>query len=292
MTWFLIFLVVVVFTLQSLFLKLFSASYASKDAAATSTVFSVAYGLFVGAVTLAVAGFRFAPSPVTLLLGALNAVALFGFNLSMIQASRLGSYSFQMLSSLFGGILVPMIYGAAVLGEALTAMQLAAVGLMLVSFVLMNLRGLTFRGSSPAFLMWCGILFLSNGFYGVLMNEQQYRMAGAQRNEMIMLTFFGMACLTAVIQLFRDPKLLITGFRMSKKSALFLILCCAVAALGAHMTLYILTLVDQTILYTADNGGVLVLSVILSRVLFREKLTRWQLVGIALATASIVMLSL
>ena len=55
--------------------------------------------------------------------------------------------------------------------------------------------------------------------------------------------------------------------------------------------LYVLTLVDATVLFTIDNGGVLVLSVLYSRFFFREKLAPVQIAGIALATGSIVMLS-
>ena len=291
MTALMVALLVFCFSLQSLFLKLFSEKYDSPDPALTSTVFSISYGLFASIATFVIAGFRFAPSSLTLGLGALNAVMLFTYTASMIQASRCGSYSFQMISVLFGGILVPMIYGALFLGESLNALQIAAVGVMLVSFVLMNLKGLTLRGSSKKFLLWCLALFLSNGFYGVIMNLQQTRMAGAERNEMIMLTFFGMAALYAIIQLFRSPKMLTRGLRVSAKYSPFLILCCCVATAAVHMMLYVLTLIDETVLYTIDNGGVLILSVLYSRFLFHEKLDRTQLIGVALAAISIVMLS-
>ena len=291
MTALMVFLLVFFFSLQSLFLKLFSEHYDSPDSALTSTVFSITYGVFAGAATLILSGFHFAPSPVTLRLGALNAVMLFTYTAAMIQASRCGSYSFQMISVLFGGILVPMVYGALFLGEALSALQLIAVGIMLVSFVLMNLEGLTLKGSSKQFLLWCLALFLSNGFYGVFMNLQQTRMNGAERNEMIVVTFLGMAALYAVIQLIRDPKAFKTGWRMSKKPLIFLLLCCCVATAAVHMMLYVLTLIDETVLYTIDNGGVLILSVLYSFILFREKLTKPQLAGVALAAVSIVMLS-
>ncbi len=292
MTALLVALMVFLFSLQALFLRLFSGHYDNPDSTLTSSVFSVTYGTFAGLVTLALAGFRFAPSPVTLGLGALNALMLLTYTTAMIQAGRCGSYSFQMISVLFGGILVPMLCGALFLGESLTAFQVAAVALMLTSLVLMNLKGLSLRGNSARFLLWCLALFLSNGFYGVIMNLQQARMNGAQRNEMIVLTFFGMAALYAVIQLARNPKALKAGFHMSKKPALILLVCCTVATAAVHLMLYLLTKVDETVLYTIENGAVLILSVLYSRFLFHERLNRVQLAGIALAVISIVMLSL
>ena len=292
MTVFLVAALTIMFTLQSLFCKLFSKSYDSGSAALTSTVFSISYGLFTGVVTFLVAGLKFSPSRETLWLGLINAAVLLLYNISMIQTSRLGPYSFQMLSSLFGGIVVPMIYGAAFLQETLSGMQLFAIGLMLVSFVLLNHKGLTLKGGSGKFFCGCAVLFLANGFYGVLLNLQQLAMHGAQRNEMIMLTFIGMAVLSLLLQLARDPRALARGFRIPGKPLAYLLLCCVCAATACHLILYVLTLVDATVLYTIDNGGVLVLSVLCSCVLFQEKLDKAQLGGMALAVGSIVLLSL
>ena len=138
-----VFVLVVLYTFQSLFQKLFSTHYESSSAALTSTVFSISYGAFAGLSTLIVTGFAFAPSPATWVCGLVNALALWTYNTCMIQASRTGSYSFQMIAMLFGGIVLPMVFNAIFLGTALSALQLFAIALMLVSFVLMNLKGLT-----------------------------------------------------------------------------------------------------------------------------------------------------
>lgn len=285
-------LLVVIYSFQSLFLKLFSARYPDQSSGMTSTVFNISYGAFAGLTTLVAMGFRFSASKVTLCCGLLNAVTLLTYNLSMIQASRKGSYAFQMIAMLFGGIVVPMLHSVLALGESLSVMQGTAVGLMLVSFVLMNLKGLSLKGSDKSFLVWCLALFLSNGLYGVLMNYQQLRMAGTQRNEMIVLTYLGMAVLCALLQGAKNPKGLLRGFKMPLKPLVFLLACCLCATVGSHLVLYVLTIVDSTVLYTIDNGGVLALSVLYSCVLFHEKLNRWQIAGIVLSLVSILMLSL
>ena len=244
MTAVLVTVMVFFYSLQALFCKLFSEHYKNPDATLTSTVFSIVYGVFTGVATLAVALFHFAPSPVTLIYGVFNAVMLLVYNTAMIQASRCGSYSFQMICTLFGSILVPMVIGAIVLGEALSALQFFAIGLMLVSFVLMNLKGLSFSGLSRRFLFWCAALFLSNGFYAQVMNLQQTAMHGAERNEMIIITFIGMAALYTAIQTVRGRSELISGFRhIDRNSLVFLLLCCVAATAGVHMTFYILSLI-------------------------------------------------
>jgi len=292
MTALLVTVMTVLFSFQSLFCKMFSEKYESSSAAMTSTVFSIAYGAFAGIATLLIAGLRFAPSPITLFCGVANAVTLLVYNTAMIQASRSGSYSFQMICMLFGAIVLQLVFGVVFQGESLSAMQLIAIVLMLISFVLINLKGLSLKGSSKKFLFWCAALFFSNGIYSILMNLQQQQMNGAQRNEMIILSYLGMAVMYAILQLFKDRKALVQGFKIPKKPFRYLIICCVCATTAVHMLVYILTLVDATILYTIDNGGVLMLSVIYSCILFKEKLSKMQLLGILMAIASIIMLSL
>ena len=292
MTAVLVAVMTLLFSFQSLFCKLFSQKHAAKGLAMTSTVFSITYGAFTGIVTLVLAGFRFGPSRPTLLLGLLNAVVLLIYNTAMIEASRSGSYSFQMICVLFGGIVLPLIHQVVFLGGSLNGMQIAAILMMLAAFVLLNLKGLTLRGSSGKFLLWCAALFFANGMYGILMNQQQQVMNGAERNEMIILTYLIMSLLYAVWQGARNRRVLAESFRMGKEPLAVLLLCCVSAAAAAHLMLYLLTRVDAPVLYTIDNGGVLVLSVLYSCILFREKLNAAQIAGIVLSAVSILMLSL
>ena len=307
MTALLVALMVLLYSFQSLFCKLFSESYQQKDAGIVSTVFSISYGLFAGIATMFVAGFQFSFSTVTLLCGLGNALMLLIYNTSMIQASRSGSYSFQMLCMLYGAIILPMFHEALFMGKTLTAVQLAAIGVMLVSLVLMNLKGLSFKGNSKQFLFWCLLLFISNGVYSILMNVQQAEMTalnnaalaqglpspGMERNEMIILTFLGMAVFYTIYQLIRDPKALKDGFKIPKKPLVYLLICCISATVAVHLVLYVLTRLDNaTVLFTIDNGSGVVLAALYSLILFKEKISRVQWAGIGLAMASIIMLSL
>ena len=147
MTVFLVALLVVLYSFQSLFLKLFSAKYPAEKSALASTVFNISYGAFAGVTTLCVMGFRFSASRVTLICGLVNAVTLLVYNVSMIQASRKGSYAFQMIAMLFGGIVVPMLHSVIFLGDRLSLLQVLAVALMLVSFVLSWIVFLQYDGN-------------------------------------------------------------------------------------------------------------------------------------------------
>lgn len=286
-------LMVVLYSLQSLFTRLYSKYYKGSDASAAVPVFSLCYGLIIALCSWVSAGFGFAPSPATWLFGALNAVILMVYNLSMIQGGRAGSYSALMLCSLSGGILVPLISGWLFLDEKLSALQLGAVALMLVSIALLNSKDFSLKGTSGRFLGWCALLFFSNGLYGVVLALQARRLDGAERSEMLVILFALSALLSLVGELVTGKgRRLFQGFVMGFRSLLSLLLCCASAFVAASLALRLLTLVPSGLLYTVDNGGVLVLSFFYAVLLFHEKPQKRETAGIALAVVSIILISL
>ena len=285
-------LIVLLYTFQSLFSKLFSMNYAGSDNSQSTAVFSICFGGFIGLATLVVNGFAFAPTWMTVGWGLLNAVMLWLYNTSLIKAGNLGSYAFAMISNLFGAIILPLLVGVFFLGESLTVLQGVAIALMLVSFIVMNVRSISLKGASGTYYFWCAALFVANGLYATIMNVQQELSAGMQNTEMLAISYIGSALVVIVVQLVRGQiRPLVNGFRMGKKSALFTLACCIVATVASNMLLYLLGFMDSSVLYTIENGGVLVLSAIFSCILFKEKLRWEQILGILIATASIVMLS-
>lgn len=279
--------VVLFATGQSLFCRMYTSAQNGRGA----VQFSVLYAFLAGMCTLAIGGFRYAPSGTTLLLGALNAVMLLTYNIAMVHAGNLGSFAFLMIGVLSGGILVPMAYDLIFLGTRLNAWQIAAVAMMLVSFVMMNRDGLSGK-KSGAYLAWVGVLFLVNGLYGTLMGLQQNAMEFTQRSEMIVTTYLGTAVIGTLFSLVRERGEFFRGFRMSGRAAAFLgasALCCIGSV---NLLLYAMKLVRLTVLNVTVNGGVLVISAGLAYFVFREKMTAWKIAGIGLAAVSVILLSL
>ena len=286
-------LMILFFSFQSLFTRLYSANYAGPDASKATPVFSVVYGVFIAVASFVVGGMTFAPSWQTILLGLLNAGMMILYNISIIEAGNRGPYSFLMVASMFGSILVPMAVGVLFLGETLSGLQVVAVLLMLASLVLMNVRTISFKGASKSYYIWCLALFFANGLYGAINNLQTVVMDGAQRTEMLTILYLCSALAAIGMEAFRGQgKQLVEGFKMGKKSAIYLIITCLSATAAANLLLYILTLMESSILYTIDSGAVLVLSIIYSLVLFKEKPTWEQVVGMVIAVASIVMINI
>lgn len=286
----LITVIVVLYSFQTLFCTMYTNRYPGK-AENASPVFCVLEGIAISIFTWAWIGFKFELAPLTLLFGALNAAVLFGYNTSLIKASAKGSYAFMNVSLLFGGILVPLLYTTLFLGDTLQWYQYLGIVLMLISFVLMNYKEIRLKGTPWIYYVFCAILFICNGLYGTLLKMQSVYHE-EQKNEMIILTF-GLMGLIALVQLiFKEKKDTLKAFRLSKKAILPLILCLISAALAINMLVLVIPMLNTAVLYTVENGGVLLLSALYSFLIFKEKPQLGKNLGIVVAVVSITILSL
>ena len=279
------------YTVQSFFNKLYSVSYTGPSAAATP-VFSLIYGIVCGIATLAANGFVFAPSPITWVFGLANGGVLFLFNLSMVSASRTGPYAFQSVSLIFGNILLPLLFSTFFWQDRLGWVKLLGIGLMLASFVLFNLKGLNFDGRKKGYFFWVALLFVSNGFYGILIDAQQRVCAQTQRNEMIIITFVTTAVISLIYLLLTQRKQALRAFRMRPKTWVFALGSSVGAMVAVNLLMILLGVIPASILYTIINGCILIVSGLLSVIVLHEKLEKCMVAGFGVAVVSLVLLSL
>ena len=287
--------VIVLYSFQTLFCRLYNNAYPGREDV-SPFVYCVYYGVFVSIATFFFGGCTFAPSWQTVVFGLLNAGALFLYNVSLIKATSTGSYAIANLSLLSGGILIPLFESVILFGTRLSFIQYAGIFLMLIAFGFLNADGL-FTGKKEKkekkrtlFPLFCALLFIANGAYGAFFNAQQEIMNETQRTEMIILTFLPSAVMGFAFVLKKCKKEALSCFQQTKRSTLHLILCCISATVAINLLVYIMTLVDVAILFTVENGGVLIMSAVYASLLFKEKITCPKLIGLAIAVVSMALL--
>lgn len=285
---FLIAFIIILYSWQTLFCKFFSDRYTTRPEL-SSSVFCICEGYAVALITLCFIGFRFAPSPVTILLGVLAGAAAYGYNKSLIAAGNRGSYAFLNVMMLFGGIIMPLIYSIT-RGEVPAWYQFVAIGAMLVSFVLMNAKEIRLKGSTLAYYLFTLLLFFCNGMYDVLLKMQTVE-CDAERQQMIVIAFFTNATIALIELMCKEKKQTLAAFKMSKTAAAWLIACLIVAASAVNVLVMLLSRFNEAMLYTIQCGGVLVLSAVYSLLFFKEKLYPTKTAGLILAVLSILVLS-
>ena len=282
--------IVLLYSFQTLFCTLYNQRYPGKPECG-APVFCILESAFITLITFALNGFRFHPGGQTLLFGCLNALVLLGYNNSLMAAGKRGSYAFFNMVLLYGAILIPMLYSAVFLREGTTPLQWTGVALMLAAFLLMNWEGKKEKTARKGFYIFCALLFLCNGLYSVILKMQSVA-AENESAEMIMLTF-GIMGLVSLLQLAAAEKgNTLRAFRQNKRSLPPLIACLLSAGLAINGLMFVLPRVNSVVLYTVENGGVLLLSSLYAVFLFHEKPTPQKVAGIVIAIVSITLLSL
>lgn len=283
---------ILAFTCQSFFSKLYSLSYSGPSAAATP-VFASLYGLIVGVITLSIgAAFRFSASAVTWLFGIFNGLVLFIFNLSTVNASRTGPYTLQSMLTYSGSVLIPLLFSTVFWHDQLVWYQFLGIGVMLVSFAIINFQNSALVIQKKSYFLWIALLFLSNGIYGVVMDAQQRFMQQTQRNEMIIITFFSSAVISLIYLFATRTGCSLKAFSMSKKTWAYIFASSIAAALGVYTMMVLLGNMTSSIFYTIENGAVLALSILLGHFALKEKLTPRMVFGILLSIVSLILLAM
>lgn len=290
----LILTVTLLYTMQSFLCKKYSDSYPGKDDD-SSSVFTVVSGVTVALVCLILMRFDFDASATTVWLGLLNAAALIGYNFFIVKCAQTGPYSVLMVFSLSGGILIPTFISTVIFKDAISPLKLVGIALVILSVYLMSVKKGEEGIKSRLFLPSCIALAVCNGLYCALFDVQQ-RLTGVdgvttEKEEMIAITYATAALVTFITLSFKNKRATIGAFKQTGKSLAFLLSCSVVVATAVNLLVYILQYVDTAILYTFDNSGVLLLSVLLSCIFMHEKLSVKNAVGCALMCGSLVLVA-
>lgn len=281
---FIIALVVLLYTMQSLFTR-FYTDYYPGDKSLTTPVFAVVCGIIVTAVSFIFSGFSFSFRWETLLIGLANAVVLYAYDAFIIKASATGPYSILMTFSLTGGIVVPALVSWIFLDVAFSWVQLVSIFIIFGSVLMISKKDEDeaeredHKTHRIFFLIISALLGLANGLYGVLLDVQQRWTGVAEKEEMVVYTFMGAALISLIQLLVKEKKNFVSAFCMTPVSLIFLLLTALVSALAINALVIALDGIDTTIVYTFDNAGVLLLSAIASAVLFGEKLSKLNIIG-------------
>ena len=278
-------LVVLLYTMQSLFTRFYTDHYPG-DKSLTTPVFAVVCGLIVTAVSFVFSGFSFSFRWETLLIGLLNAVVLYGYDAFIIEASATGPYSILMTFSLTGGIVVPAMVSWFFLGVPFSWVQLVSIIIIFGSVLMISKKDEDeaekeeHKKHRLFFLITCALLGLANGTYGVLLDVQQRWTGVGEKEEMVVYTFMGAALISLVQLIVKEKHNFAKAFRQTKRSLVFLLLTAFISALAINALVIALEGIDDTtIVYTFDNAGVLLLSAIASALFFKEKLSKLNIVG-------------
>lgn len=278
-----IFILILLYTGQSFFCRLYTNKYPG-DPDATTPVFSVVSGAITALAALifaACVGFHWNWQIIAM--GLVNCLILAVYNFCMVKASERGPYSIQMTMMLSGGIIIPALFSY-VYGGGLKPLGWLFVAIIALSILLVSKKkGESLFSGGLQFWIFVILLFVFNGLYGAIMAHQSvYRVTADSKNELIICTFGFSALINTILGFYQRKSKFISDFRQSKPSLISLLLSSAFTASAVILlTILINSGMSTDILFTFDNAGVLLFSVLFSFIVFKEKLSWLNLVGCA-----------
>ena len=285
-------IIILLYTLQNFYCKKFSSSYEGKEENATP-VLTIFGGIIVSIVSFFFSGCIFDAEPLTIILGIINAFALYGYNFFLLKASASGPYSVLIVFSIAGGISLPSLAKWIGFDERMSYTAMAFLLLIMLSVYLMSLKKVSENDSSsnkitPAFLLYSLCLGICNGVYAAILAIQQEYTGKSNKEELIMITFICAAAISFVLLLIKKQNIF-SALKQTKKSGAHLLIYALSAAFAVNSLVIIMLFdIETGVLYTVQNAGVMLLSVILSVLVFKEKLTKINVVGCILMSIGLV----
>lgn len=211
--------------------------------------------------------------------------------ITMVMALKCGPMSITALISQLS-ILFVTVWGFIFWKQKVTSLVLAGICLVIVSLVLVLLKGKK-EGGSKISLRWiilCLLMFAGNACCAIAQKQQQLDFDGKHGN---MLMFFAMIMILAVVA--------VRYFICTKKEVVPLVKTPFYLPIGAglfnvihNLVLIILATskISTSIVYSVLAVGGIMVTSLASILLFKEKLRWWQWIGIIVGAVAIVLISI
>lgn len=239
----------------------------------TSSVFTILLGVVFGAIT------------------ALQGIT----NIAALQVGPM-SYTSVMISF---STLISALSGVMFFDESLGWAQIVGIVLMLASFVLAAKSDDEAKKANFKWLMLCLIAFAATGGIGVMQKVHQSSVYKDELNAFLIVAFVSSAVLCTIFAMLlkkcENQAIAAKSNEPHHKKRLWLLLGMMLAsgicvAVNNKFNLYLSGVVDSAVLFPIVNGGGLVLTTLAAVLLFKEKLSKKQWIGVVFGIASVVFL--
>lgn len=204
-----------------------------------------------------------------------------------ILAIANGSLSLTSLCTSFS-LMIPTFYGLIFLKDAIGLGFVPGLILLAISLFLINKPDKNAR-VSVKWLIFVLLAFLGNGMCTVMQNMQQRAFVGAYKSEFMILSYAMVAAVMLSMALLKDRK----NLKQHVKAGWYVAPICG--ALNGMVNLFVMILSARmavSLMFPLISAGGLVVTYLVSRFVYKEKLTKLQFAGFVLGAAAVVLLNI
>ena len=245
------------------------------------------------AVIALVTGKLCAPSAYTLAMSAVFGLASALCSILHMKALEIGPLSYTSVICSCS-MVIPALSGLMFFGERVTALQYAGMALMVVSFACAVDKHSGQTGMTIKWMLLCLGSFLFNGSVGVM---QKVHQSSAHRDELgifLVCAFAVSTVFSAAVSLHCrqkkcQPITVLRGAKLRKFVAVGAVSGVGIA-LCNQINMYLAGVMDAIIFYPVVNGAGMLLTTAAGLILWKEKLSAKQWIGLVMGAAAIFLL--
>ena len=205
-----------------------------------------------------------------------------------ILALRCGPLSLTALISSFS-LMIPTFFGLIFLKDPVSFGLYPGLALLAVSLFLINKKGGDTKGVSLKWLICVLFAFLGNGLCSVAQTVQQKHFSGQYKNEFMIIALLIVVGIMGLFTVLKERKsagkYIRAGWHLS--------LGCGILNGMVNLFVMILTgLMNVSLMFPLVSVGGIVLTFIVSKAFYKEKLTAAQHIGFLFGIGAIVLLNL
>lgn len=215
------------------------------------------------------------------------ALAYLSSGIFVTKAISIGSLS---LTSLINNcsLIIPTFYSLLFLDEDGSLMLYAGIVLLIFALILVNKTSESLQITGK-WLLYVFISFAGNGLCSLTQKLQQYAFDGAGKNE-LMIMALAIVIVGSIIMAFIYERKSVAAY--SKHGMLNGLACGVANGIVNMLVMVLLGKMPASVVFPLISGGSIVLTHIVSWILYKEKLSRRQTIGFILGVLSIVLLNL
>ncbi len=283
MQYLLIFLCVLTLTVQSVFKKSFGQKAIPADFTYSGmvTLFALIFFVITGK-NLIFAGEMI---PYSLAFAAVYV----GGTITSVLALRWGSLAITSLIMSYS-LVIPTMYGLVFLKEPLGLGKLVGLGILCVSlFLVKGAAKPETKAVSAKWVIAVAVSFVCNGLCSVIQKQQQNAFGGIYNSSFMIVALAIAAAVCFLCGVIAERKHLKAAFRGGLLSAA---LCGLSNGATNYLVMVIVATVAASLFFPLLSAGQLILTFVISVLLYKEKFLPRQLVGLGLGIAALVLLNM
>ena len=230
-------------------------------------------------------------SSFTLLLGVIFGLVTALQCVTNLLALQIGPLSYTSVIISFS-TLISALSGVVWFGESIGILQIVGILLMLASFWLANGKDANGKRASIKWLILCSVAFFATGAIGILQKLHQSSPHKEELNAFLIVAFAVSSTLSGILFLFLQSRTRSEKKEMSTKKCSLMLLLLGLLAVGGFcvavnnkFNLYLSGVIPSAVFFPLVNGGGLILTTLAALLIFRERLTVKQWIGVGLGIA-------